>query len=454
MGTILIVESGTEIESVVGAALRGKGHAVRVEREAPLPSQGMPADLLVVEAPADAARAENLVRELSGRQGSSVIVALPRGTTDPSAARARLLNAGAADCLSLPLHPEETVALVQARLASLTYQGRLLSYSAVDMETGAYSHWLFDKRLAEEHTKAARYPMPLSLLLVALDDHESLRGRYGPPFLMTVLREIALVIQSSLRTSDFVARYGPHEFVVLLPFTSATDALVCAERIRGRTEVFPFRDEKSSANATVSVAVAGFSPKRTADPQSLTREAQVCLEFAQREGGNRVVADEGYMPISARAAVSHDLLIEDLRKGDELQQMKAYHALRTAGVKAVPALLSAVEDPNPDVRRYCAWALGIVRATDVIPKLIGRLKDAEEDVRAVAAWALGRIGDTAAVPPLVEAIADEDTQVRAAVALSLSTLTKGEIKPVVTGKPEDLRAESEKWRQYAARRRG
>jgi diguanylate cyclase (GGDEF)-like protein len=453
MATILIIESGsssTELQSQLGPALRGKGHDVRVLREPPTPSQVESAGVVLFESPKDLGKAEALVGKLAGRDVACVIPIVPSGTADPRAACARLLRAGAADCLTAPLHVEEAVARIESRLSYKLYELELLSSSAVDLDTGAHSRWLFDKRLAEEHMKASRYPMPLAFLLVALDNVGDLRSRHGAEFVRTVLHEVALIIQGSLRATDFVARYGLAGFAVLLPYTSATDALVCAERIRGRTEVFPFRHESATGNATVSVGVAGYSPKRTPEPSALAREAQVCLAFAQKEGGNRVVADEEYVPRSAQGLPSYEHLIEDIRSGGELEQIKAYQSLREAGGRAAPALLEALHDSNPAVRRYCAWALGILAAKNAAPELVKLLKDSDRDVRSVVAWALGRIEDPEAVPDLIASVADEDAQVRAAAALSHSTLTGGSVKPNVTGTPEELKAECEKWRKFWA----
>jgi diguanylate cyclase (GGDEF)-like protein len=445
MATILIAEAGNAIETLVGAELREKGHEVlHAPIEKISEGKGISADLVLMEVPADPDQAQELVRPLAARNVATVIAIVPATVVDQPGARLALLKSGAADCLSAPVHPGEAIARIELRLAWAESARKLRSRSGIDPESGAYSRWLFERRLAEEHMKASRYPMPLACLLVALDNFEALKTRYGNPFAETVLCELGLIIQHSLRISDFVARYGPAEFAVLLPFTGATDALVCAERIRGRTEVFPFRHEKISANATVSVGVSGYSPKRTPDPPALVNEARICLDFAFKHGGDQVVADEGYMPSSVQESASHEGLLEHLRSDDELVQIKAYHALREAGDRATPTLLRGVQDSKADVRRYCAWVLGFIAAKNAGPPITPLLKDRDRDVRAVAAWALGRIGDPTGVPALIEAIADEDSQVRAAAALSVSTLSKHALKPNVSGTPEELRAEAEK----------
>ena len=456
MAKIIIAESGNALETLAGPGLREKGHEVlRASVEGLLKEPRAAADLILLEAPADLAQGRDLVHALTQGDGPAVIAVLPAGAADPAAERAGFLKAGADDCLSAPVHPDEFPARIETRLACSDYVGGLLSRCGLDPETNVYNRSLFEKRLVEEHVKASRYPMPLSCLLVVVDDLEGLKARHGAAFARTVLREIALIVQYSVRASDFVARCGPAEFGILLPFTSATDALICAERIRGRAQIFPFRHEAISSNATVSVGVGGYSPKRTPDTASLLQEARICLKYAQDHGGDQVVADEGYMQRPVENSTSPETLIEHLRGNDEMLQMKAYHALREAGDRATPALLRAVHDSSPHVRRYCVWALGTMAAKNAGSTIASHLKDSDRDVRAVAAWALGRMADRTAMPALIEAILDEDAQVRAAAALSIVTLSGNALKPNVAGTPQELRAEADacrkRWEECAKR---
>jgi HEAT repeat protein len=65
------------------------------------------------------------------------------------------------------------------------------------------------------------------------------------------------------------------------------------------------------------------------------------------------------------------------------------------------------------VRRSAAYALGALRARLATPTLIQALGDPDSQVRRNAAWALGRIGDPAALPRLsaIQTEADADNQV-------------------------------------------
>jgi len=80
---------------------------------------------------------------------------------------------------------------------------------------------------------------------------------------------------------------------------------------------------------------------------------------------------------------------------------------RRACRRAVGPLSDILEDSNGEVRRYAAWALGIIGDKRAVKHLIRALKDENEHVRANAAWGLGKIGAKCAIKPLKEALSIE-----------------------------------------------
>ena len=59
---------------------------------------------------------------------------------------------------------------------------------------------------------------------------------------------------------------------------------------------------------------------------------------------------------------------------------------------AMPLLVDALGDPDPDVRYTAAVALGQIESSDAIPALAAALaSDSDEAVRRAVTWALGRI---------------------------------------------------------------
>jgi HEAT repeat protein len=80
-----------------------------------------------------------------------------------------------------------------------------------------------------------------------------------------------------------------------------------------------------------------------------------------------------------------------------------------AAAPAVPALIRALSDWSPPVRRSAAQALGAVgpAAGHAIPSLLGLLADYDDEARAAAVAALGGVGE-AAVPLLVQVLQERD----------------------------------------------
>lgn len=86
------------------------------------------------------------------------------------------------------------------------------------------------------------------------------------------------------------------------------------------------------------------------------------------------------------------------------------------------ALLQALQDPDPGVRRNAAWALGLVRThpPGVVEALVTLLQsDEDEEVRGVAISALRELGDPAAVDALVHALESEDWSIRSRAVYAL-----------------------------------
>ncbi len=87
-------------------------------------------------------------------------------------------------------------------------------------------------------------------------------------------------------------------------------------------------------------------------------------------------------------------------------------ALGEIGAPAVEPLISCLQDSDVSVRRWAAYALGVIRDARAVEPLIHSLGDEEADVRANAAEALGLIRDARAVEPLIALLQDEYAFIR------------------------------------------
>jgi diguanylate cyclase (GGDEF)-like protein/PAS domain S-box-containing protein len=182
------------------------------------------------------------------------------------------------------------VAQVQDITARKAAEDELHRHATRDGLTGLINRREMDRLLAEELSRSRRHGHPLSLLLVDADKFKQVNDSFGHQAGDFVLQQLATVIGLSVRAFDSVARYGGEELAVILPETSAEEALVVAERIRATVAAHPFSfsmDRHAPTTVTVSVGVAGTSANDAITPEQLLAAADRALYAAKRAGRNR-----------------------------------------------------------------------------------------------------------------------------------------------------------------------
>jgi diguanylate cyclase (GGDEF)-like protein len=131
-----------------------------------------------------------------------------------------------------------------------------------------------------------RNRIPFAVLLGDIDHFKSVNDTYGHAVGDQVLKDMALLLQESLRSQDLVARWGGEEFLILLPDTDEPGGAVAAEKIRGRVEQETFYDDSREFHLTMSFGVAVYRPEQSAD--ECIKAADAALYRAKNAGRNRV----------------------------------------------------------------------------------------------------------------------------------------------------------------------
>jgi diguanylate cyclase (GGDEF)-like protein/putative nucleotidyltransferase with HDIG domain len=167
---------------------------------------------------------------------------------------------------------------------------QLEAEARVDPKTGLFNARHFGVALAEEIARAERFERPFSLIMADLDLLRDINNSYGHLAGDAVLQGIAEVFRTHLRHYDVPARFGGEEFSILLPETSAEEALEIAERIRRAVAASSFDVETSSQpiRATVSIGVAAY-PRDGQDANELIHQADLAVYRAKLQGRNRVL---------------------------------------------------------------------------------------------------------------------------------------------------------------------
>jgi diguanylate cyclase (GGDEF)-like protein len=154
-----------------------------------------------------------------------------------------------------------------------------------DALTGLYNHRYLHERLSEELHRAREVGQPLTALFCDLDHFKGYNDANGHSAGDAVLREVAHLIEQSVRNVDIAARYGGEEFVVLLVETDREAALAVAERIRARIHAAGFTAHGTPL--TVSIGIAGY-PEDAERREELLDKADWAMYLAKRRGRDQV----------------------------------------------------------------------------------------------------------------------------------------------------------------------
>jgi diguanylate cyclase (GGDEF)-like protein/PAS domain S-box-containing protein len=157
--------------------------------------------------------------------------------------------------------------------------------SLTDPLTGLPNRRALDHKLGVEVRLALRHQVPLSLLLLDVDNFKQYNDSFGHQAGDEVLRALGRSLQLQTRTTDFAGRWGGEEFAVLLRHTDEDGARVVAERIREAVELAPW----TRRAVTVSIGSATLW-RPAADDVALLAAADRALYDAKRAGRNRVVS--------------------------------------------------------------------------------------------------------------------------------------------------------------------
>ena len=196
-------------------------------------------------------------------------------------------------------------AIVSATVVLRAQQLRRLS--TIDRMTGVYNRGYFDERLAAELSRARRQSEPLAVVMVDVDHFKRFNDNFGHAAGDAGLRALTTLIRHSIRRSDLVARYGGEEFVLVLPITTAEQAIDKLEALRRAVSQLAIRLPKQDtvAHLTMSAGIAIF-PEDGVTADELIDQADARLFEAKETGRNRVVGPAAPAPpVPAPAEPQH-----------------------------------------------------------------------------------------------------------------------------------------------------
>lgn len=149
----------------------------------------------------------------------------------------------------------------------------------------------FVKELRRRVSEGQRFKVPLSLMLVHVDNFRTIATQYGSQVGDLILDAVAQYLQVLIRDMDLLARYSNGQFCIMLPGSSMADAARVAERIRNAVSscVIPIRESK--LQLTVCLGLAEMLA--TDETSSLLERATEALHAARAIGPNQSQLHDG-----------------------------------------------------------------------------------------------------------------------------------------------------------------
>lgn len=174
-------------------------------------------------------------------------------------------------------------------------RARMLSLT--DELTSLPNRRAFIRRLDDEVSRARRYGVTLSLVLIDIDNFKHVNDQHGHSAGDAVLRVYAKKILSIFRHHDMIARYGGEEFAVLLPNTDLDGVMRALLKVKH--QVPQTECDVNGVGIQVPTFSAGIAEYRQSESSAqLIERADVALYRAKRQGRNRI---ESELPLSEKA---------------------------------------------------------------------------------------------------------------------------------------------------------
>ena len=156
----------------------------------------------------------------------------------------------------------------------------------IDPLTGLPNRAAWSERLDHEISEWQQHGNTLMLAMLDLDHFKRINDNYGHLAGDKVLKLIASVLRKRLRGTDFIARFGGEEFVLLMPSTAPAAGMKLLEYLRASIEACPFHFKGERVTITISMGLTAFKPGEHSD--LVLKRADQALYRAKNAGRNRV----------------------------------------------------------------------------------------------------------------------------------------------------------------------
>lgn len=203
------------------------------------------------------------------------------------------LESGADDYLIKPFDPEELKARLHTGLRILQLEDNLveareaMQYKAThDALTSLLNRGTIVELIARELVRTRRENGCITIVLVDLDHFKNVNDTFGHPVGDEVLCEVGRRLLGSVRSYDFVGRFGGEEFLLVLSNCEESNSLARSEEIRAAISSSPVHTAHGLLSITASLGVFASRGRDTETVEDILRVVDSALYVAKAAGRN------------------------------------------------------------------------------------------------------------------------------------------------------------------------
>ncbi len=324
---ILLIEDDEEQAHFMKAVLEGPQreiHVAHTAAQAQAILEEREVALIVLDLILPDTDGRNLLLRLRERLATAAIPVVVVTVKSAAQARDECIALGADDFVEKPVTKAILDSTVGARLRAGSEFSRELRR---DPLTGLPNRAAFHEVFLRARCSAAASGEPLTVGILDFDRFKEVNDAFGHAMGDQVLRRASAAISRTLRTSDFLARWGGEEFVAIFPKTDGAGAAIAlGKALRAlREEPFPV-GEGRTASVSFSAGVAAVGEAMTLE--EAVSEADRFLHLAKTGGMSRVLSAADRVAAPPRRV----LLAED----DELIRIVVRRLVEREGCEVVP----------------------------------------------------------------------------------------------------------------------
>ncbi|CAM3036413.1 GGDEF domain-containing protein [Legionella worsleiensis] len=165
----------------------------------------------------------------------------------------------------------------------LTFQKYRINHDSL---TGLPNREAYDEYLTDSFQRWKMHSRPLSLAVGDIDHFKHINDNFGHLAGDKVLKKVAMIFKSSVRSLDFISRFGGEEFVFIFEETPQQQALTVLEKLRKLVEECQFYYQDKKVDVTVSFGLTTVTDKD--DLEHLFMRADKAMYKAKNSGRNRI----------------------------------------------------------------------------------------------------------------------------------------------------------------------